>query len=270
MSLHLTSKINLFHSHLSKEMKEYLVKWDLQDDQVQYVGFKVDYPGNSKEENSFILKQKQTIKLLSEQALCLFNKSGKLEIEEIKALKTTCTDMSCIKDILLSNEKWIHTKTLNLKKCFDEQIYGNFFVSDEYRKALCNILWAEDSSQQCYSSFNDIDDDSITIDSPEIQALKEEFLFHIHAIVAIGGPLTQYEDNAKPYYEVTKQLYKLFVSCKKGESPTTTNIATRFITSKVYQVKFKQNGYLTNHNFFYLIIEPNNHTIKIWSNLSNY
>lgn len=40
---------------------------------------------------------------------------------------------------------------------------------------------------------------------------RQEFIFRIFELLALGGSLCQYEEEAKPYLDVTRRIYKELV-----------------------------------------------------------
>lgn len=50
--------------------------------------------------------------------------------------------------------------------------------------------------------------DQYSLYSPEE---RQEFIFRIFELLVLGGSLCQYEEQLKPYIEVTKRIYKELV-----------------------------------------------------------
>lgn len=129
-------------------------------------------------------------------------------------------------------------------KCFHED-YEDIPIDDELRK----LLLLEDSDY--YSLYDDKE--------------RSEFLFRIFTHVCIGGPICQFEDDIKPYLDVTRMLYKDLVSVVKDRS--TSEIQA---ISQVFKLSIKHGdrrafpGSVDHlQNFCYLVVDPSKKNVKI-------
>eukprot|EP00762_Andalucia_godoyi_P002600 ANDGO_03325.mRNA.1 Uncharacterized protein C11orf70 homolog OS=Rattus norvegicus PE=2 SV=1 len=89
--------------------------------------------------------------------------------------------------------------TGHICKCADRYLEHNITVSDRLREYL--LLEAEGETEHA-GLFSD--------------AEKKEPLFQIFKTLVVGGGLCQYEDTLQPYLDVTRDLYKDFVSVHKN------------------------------------------------------
>ncbi len=86
-----------------------------------------------------------------------------------------------------------------------EDEFNGVTVADELREMLVN----EDSEHAYVYS----DDE------------KQEFLFQLFRMVAVGGTMMQYEDLAEPYFETAKGIYKDFLTVFRNPGSGKVDIA---------------------------------------------
>jgi len=130
-------------------------------------------------------------------------------------------------------------------KCYDEQI-DDFLVSDELRK-----MFVSDESD-----FADIFSESE----------QNEFIFRIFKHICLGGSVCQYEDDARPYIDTTKFLYKDLVSVHKDSNTKELKVSSIVLKISAWageQMLFP-GDVLHEQSFAYLVINPLKRNVTIW------
>lgn len=125
-----------------------------------------------------------------------------------------------------------------LRKCFDDWM-DDILISDELRQMLL------------------VDDSESFLLYEEEE--RRELLFRLFSHLCIGGQVCQFEDNVKPYLELTRAIYKDLLSVQKEAGDGAPQLK---IISKAFKVKVKDNlGWCFPENdhcnsFAYLIVDP--------------
>ncbi|XP_006820052.1 cilia- and flagella-associated protein 300-like [Saccoglossus kowalevskii] len=223
----------------SKDTQDLLMKWDLKGKiKTQYYSY--DKHFQSYQKDDFFLDFFQDPTVIS--TLQVVSSSGswaplgmaaeKVSVQSIRCsiLSMTFFDRLHSEGILRENDQ-IH-------KCFDEYCEG-FQISDELRK----MLLMEDSDN--YEAYSDEE--------------REEFLFHLFKHICLGGPVCQFEDNAQPYLDTTKSLYKDLISVQKDpESKELKIISQVFLVKAMDKDNFCIYPDDKEHEqtFCYVIIDP--------------
>eukprot|EP00879_Flechtneria_rotunda_P016634 GHRR01017404.1.p1 GENE.GHRR01017404.1~~GHRR01017404.1.p1 ORF type:complete len:170 (+),score=57.97 GHRR01017404.1:399-908(+) len=96
-------------------------------------------------------------------------------------------------------------------KCMDDNREG-FQVSDKLREML---LCEESEHAELYS--------------PEE---KQQLLWSLFELVCLGGACCQFEDQLKPYLEITKRLYKALLSVHKDPGTGKVEVASTVLEVK--------------------------------------
>ncbi|ESP04752.1 hypothetical protein LOTGIDRAFT_229887 [Lottia gigantea] len=122
-------------------------------------------------------------------------------------------------------------------KCLDE-FYEDFTISDELRK----MLLQEDSDH--YDTYSESD--------------REQFLFCLFKHVCLGGQVCQYEDDIKPYLDMTKDIYKDLISVQKNSETKVLNIISSVfkVTAGTEKGQVYPASEEHEQNFSYLIVDP--------------
>ncbi|KAH6602730.1 hypothetical protein BASA61_000819 [Batrachochytrium salamandrivorans] len=97
-----------------------------------------------------------------------------------------------------------------IAKCLDEY-HDSFLVADDLRKCLLMPEFKQ------YDIFTESD--------------RQEFIFHVFKAVCLGGRLCQYEDDTKPYLDVTRKIYKDLITVVKNQ--TTSKL---MVASSIYKI----------------------------------
>jgi hypothetical protein len=159
---------------------------------------------------------------------------------QFQPLTTSVTQLSFF-DRLIPN---VIRESGDIIKCFDEYLdpYG-MILADELQK----VLLAPELSDH-YQLYSDEE--------------RREFIFHLFKLCCIGGPVCQNEDKVEPYLEMTKRLYKRYLSVCKDSQQEGSRI---IVNSLVYQVQGFNNGQHFDHpqSFFYVICNPLEHECHV-------
>eukprot|EP00761_Pharyngomonas_kirbyi_P001415 gb/GECH01001419.1/.p1 GENE.gb/GECH01001419.1/~~gb/GECH01001419.1/.p1 ORF type:complete len:269 (+),score=82.79 gb/GECH01001419.1/:1-807(+) len=251
---------DLWNSLSSKE-QELLRKWDLRDHGYIY---SLSFKGT---EFKPYLVEEFLSQLFSSPIIKKINRSGEIiptqfkEITQVHYKQLQCTIHSLDFFNSLKNHG-ILRNNLNISKCFDIFLENGVTVSDKLRALmLCDKETLASECDKWEDPFNENE--------------KQEFIYHIFRRLTAGGALTQYEDSAEPYLEMTKALYKKLLSVQKHhmtEEPV--------VTSYVYEIfniwdqsnisslfPHREDEYLKQENSFcYVIIEPKEKKVIVWYN----
>jgi len=125
------------------------------------------------------------------------------------------------------------------------QYVDDICVSDKLRE----LLMIEDSED--YELYSDEE--------------RGEVLMRVLRACVVGGPLCQYEDNVKPYFQVTKALYKDFLSVKKNAETSKLEIVTH-----AYEVRSTKNDGTplfkakSGHEFCFVFVDPTKRHVTCW------
>lgn len=267
--------VNLYNN-FPKDLREHLEKWDLGTESTFYESFYVDLDMNQHDEalvnaeskelllkralaNSDQIKElaNEYLNRLKERFICCGALHQLDTVQDVSPMNIKLADMTLIQREFLTNESWLYLKSLNTRKCLDEQIDSEMYVSDEYRKAMAYMLWAEGCTyynedtfiENCNFQQYGLVEDSWT------NICARELLLHIHARLVIGGKFGQYEDNLVPYFNNTKLLYKNIVSVQKVSSVDSNQSSQGFsIASKAYKCLVTND--LVDKSYFLLIVHP--------------
>jgi len=156
----------------------------------------------------------------------------------LEPLSTTVMNMSFFDKLKLDSEI-ITEEGGMVRGCMDEEFDG-LNVQDKLREMLLN---PESENSDLFS-----------------EAEKNEFLFHILKLVCRGGSLMQAESHFANWKDMTKKLYKDFITVNRGEGGAIE------ITSKVFKVSggglFKLES---RHNDLFVVIDgaPTNNLISV-------
>ena len=94
---------------------------------------------------------------------------------------------------------------------------------------------------------------------------RKEFLFHVMKALKVGGAMAQGDDKWDAYLDLTRKVYKDFLSVRKNA--TTGKIE---VSSKVYRVTGINEGHRglfpndNPHSFCYLVFDPAKKTVAYW------
>ena len=113
-----------------------------------------------------------------------WGKLGQVKSVVFETMKHSITSLQFFDRL---HEKGVVRENLQIVKCLDEY-HDTFLVSDELRKCLLMPEF------EMYHVFSETD--------------RKEFIFHLFKALCLGGKLCQFEDDLKPYLNVTKRLYK--------------------------------------------------------------
>ncbi|XP_013418162.1 uncharacterized protein C11orf70 homolog [Lingula anatina] len=221
-----------------KEAQDSLMKWGMKGRiKAQVFSFDQEFQGYQKDD--FVLAFfKDPVVLGNLNVLSSSDKWVPLgtEAQSVTAQPVPCTQVSMVFFDRLVDEGIIR-ESGQIMKCFDDY-YDDITVSDELRKML---LIEDSDNYEAYSS-----------------AERDEFLFRIFKHICLGGQVCQYEDEVKPYLDMTKNIYKDLVSVQKD--PSTKELK---VVSQVLQVTASNDSGMhypcdSEHvqTFAYLIIDP--------------
>lgn len=236
-----------FSSIESKESQELFLKWSMKG-RICAQMYSFDQSFQAYEKDSFVLDFLTDPNVL--HTLKVVSSSGELSSLGVKATSVTaevvpCTILSMTFFDRLQDDNVVRESGA-IQKCFDEY-YQDMIVSDELRK----MLIIDDSDHYCLYSDTE----------------REELLFNIFKHICLGGKLCQYEDNIEPYLDITKQIYKDFISVQKNPETKELNIL-----SHVFKITAKSDDFLiypadTEHeqNFAYLIVDPLKRHVIVFS-----
>ncbi|KAG2373820.1 hypothetical protein C9374_011705 [Naegleria lovaniensis] len=299
--------VNLFECKFPKDLREALNKWDLSNnsrfeqfqvmiEEDKYNSLNDDGDSSSNASTREILfkkslNQAETIRELALQYLAQVGKEDLGEGLRVEKLNCHLTDMSFIQREFMTNEEWLYSNSLNTRKCMDEQIDYELYVSDEYRKAMAYLLWKEEClyyagplriencnlkdygmvSAASNSENDDVNTDSVDDDNGShfMDACFHELLTNIHARLVIGGRYGQYEDNVTPYFNMTKELYKQLVSVTKkngfedssGDKNHGIHVLSRAFLCHLPACRSSQN---VDRSFLILVVDPLKKCIRTW------
>ncbi|KAF0979461.1 hypothetical protein FDP41_001804 [Naegleria fowleri] len=295
--------IHLFEQKFPKDVREALKKWDLANnsrfDQFHVVmeedqTMNVDDSSCASTTREILFKKSlNQIETIRELALQYLTHVGKKELGEgLRVEKLNChlTDMSFIQREFMTNEEWLYTNSLNTRKCMDEQIDYELYVSDEYRKAMAYLLWKEECLsyagplriENCnwkdyglvsHHSLNENDVATDSVDDEDdngnqlMDACFHELLTNIHARLVIGGRYGQYEDNVAPYFNITKELYKQLVSVtKRNESDKSSGKNSVHIVSRAFLCHLPacHSSQSVDRSFLILVVDPLKKCVRTW------
>ena len=150
---------------------------------------------------------------------------------KIEELSCSILNMSFFDAVNYEDE--VVTSSDYIRACMDETFDG-IVVQDKLREMLVN----PDSENSCI--FKDSD--------------KKEFIHHLLKLVCVGGALCQAEEKFHEWKEMTKAMYKDFLSVQKNATSGKVEI-----TSRVFQVDSWGNSELFKkknmHNKFYVVFD---------------
>eukprot|EP00055_Hartaetosiga_balthica_P013236 m.67091 g.67091 ORF g.67091 m.67091 type:complete len:259 (-) comp8203_c0_seq1:110-886(-) len=101
------------------------------------------------------------------------------------------------------------------------------------------------------------------------QSEREEFIFLLFQLMAIGGPLNQYEDSIGPYFDIVKSLYKDCVSVGRNASTKKMHVvASIFKISNLGDscTLFPNTTSFHPQNACYVCVSPTKKTITVLYN----
>ncbi|KAJ8672648.1 hypothetical protein QAD02_003907 [Eretmocerus hayati] len=123
---------------------------------------------------------------------------------EVKPVPCTVLNTSFF-DRLADPENGVVSISGNIRQRYEMEIEG-FVIYDNLRAMLL------DRNDKHYNLFSDVE--------------RDEFIFRLFQILALGGSLCQYEDQLKPYVDVTRKMYRELVRVHKKEATSDLSIGT--------------------------------------------
>lgn len=171
--------------------------------------------------------------------------SGTVKSVKASAVPCTATSMAFFDRLYSAN---LLRPDGSLLGCIPEY-HGPYTITQEMTKALL----IEDSDK--YDVFS--------------KEERSELLFAVFLHLVMGGPLNQYEDNIKEYFELTKNVYKDLVAVAKD--PKSGAVVVHSLVFKVSQVEdcpplFPGDDQDHVQNFLYVIVNPLKRTISVLYN----
>jgi len=203
-----------------KDMKEKLMQWGLS-------GLKV-----SKYRFTCSNGVYETLRDFFVETGILGFKQNEVKLEE---LNTESVDLGLFTRL---KSKGLVAENGDLRKCPEERIDGATCST-----LLCDALINEESLNA--DIFNEEE--------------RKELLFQLLQILIIGGPLNQFEENIKPYFQVLKELYKSLVHVTKDSVSNGIKV-----TSKAFRVP---TGDKNMHSRCFVIYNQHQHTITCLLNI---
>lgn len=288
------------------EIAQYMLKWGLAQS-MEAVMFKYEQVASSNESKSASLPGQVHAGMLPELILSLLNSdafraafrcgdgrgghvslcyptpagAAAVTLQQLTARETTMSMFDKLADshpdsmLSLHGGPSIVRDTGALARCADVFLPAGINVSDQLR----SLLMLGDEAE-AYNLFS--------------EAERKEFLFHVFHRVVAGGAVCQYEDEAGPYKEAVKEIYKSLISVgkKKGCTPSSADdvdgnegpkLEVQSLACQITDVKVKDDktGKLKsamkscffpkddrtgNHNWMYAIVDPIRRTIVVWYN----
>ncbi|KAK2175966.1 hypothetical protein NP493_692g02008 [Ridgeia piscesae] len=228
-----------FNSIEGKDAKESLVKWSMKG-RLKAQAFSFDQPFKSYQKEDFVTAFFQDDAVVYN--LQVVSSTGNLVPLGLKAAKVSVEELSCSVLSMTFFDRLFDAGIVReqgqISKCFDEYI-GDFTISDELRKMLLS-----DESDH-FDLYSDTE--------------KQEFLFLLFRHMCLGGATCQYEDNVKPYLDITKLIYKDLVSVQKDPKSGDLHVASHVF--RVHAQTEDGDEYYPDtleheQNFAYLIIDP--------------
>lgn len=177
--------------------------------------------------------------------LKVWEKDVPLEHVKVETLNCSVTSMKFFDRL---KEDGVVRESGSISKCFDE-IQDGITISDELRK----MLLMEDSIN--FESFSDDD--------------RMELMFRLFKMFVIGGPICQYEDNIKPYLEITKSFYKDLVCVQKIPDSEELKVISHAVQISLLNEKKKKvfpPGLDHEQTFAFLIIDPLKRHVRLFYN----
>jgi len=238
---------------VSKDNQENLLKWSIKG-RIKAKMFSFDQLFQAYEKDKFAYDFFNSTEVVNN--IEVVSNSGKSNIlgekaKRVKVNQVTCSTLSMdFFDKLF--EGVIAKESGDINKCFDDFIQG-FSISDNLRQMLMN----EDSDVYC--EFNETE--------------REEFLFLLFSHICLGGEHCQYEDNVKPYLNMSKSLYKDLISVQKDPETKELSILSHVFKVSCYDDQddmFFPAKKLHKQNFAYLIIDPLKRTVICLSHVYGY
>ncbi|XP_058804305.1 cilia- and flagella-associated protein 300-like [Phymastichus coffea] len=190
-----------------KDTQHYFRKWGLQGNiSIQDFCFNQPFQPYNKYHlaEKFFKDQKVVCSLLLKQGDSWVNKGIKAASVQVTPVPCTVLNTSFFDKLLDPANKIVRDSGLINKQC-DTYVDG-FTISDKLRGML---LDEECDQYNLYSAKE-----------------REEFIFRIFEMLILGGALCQYEDELKPYLDVTKKIYKELVRVRKQEESCDLSIGT--------------------------------------------
>lgn len=217
------------------DFKELLTKWNLDLGlHVWSFSFNKAYYHNPKEFVHSLLTDPTVMHIMT-PSVATWDKS--LSIESVKAKHLNCS-LTSMKFFDRLTEENIVRESGYIMKCFDT-VFEGITIADELRKML-------------------IDDDSVNFDVYS-EDERDEVMFRLFKAFVIGGPICQYEDEIKPYLDITKSFYKDLVCVQKSVESEEIKVVSEAFDVKILDERseavFPRDA---DHqqSFAYVIIDP--------------
>jgi len=190
-----------FHS---KSTQDFLEKWGLQQ-WTHAQRYKYSGPWNAKHAEAFIAAflnspgVQGTFKVATREKLVPF--LGHVSAVSAEALRTTVTNMNFFDKL---TDAGVVRPSGHIVRMYEDDFDG-VTVSDALRELLVN----EDSEHAYVYSDEE----------------KQEFIFQLFKWLAIGGTMMQFEDEAAPYFDTAKAIYKDFLTVFRNPGSGNVEIA---------------------------------------------
>lgn len=219
----------------SKETKDYLEKWGL-DKWAYAQRYRFAGPWNDREAGEFLTSFLNSsaaqghVRVATKQSLVPLR--GRVEDIKYSALRTTVTNMNFFDRLTTEG---IVRASGSINRMFEED-FDDVTVSDHLREMLVN-----EDSEHAY----------VYADEE-----KEEFLFHLLKLLAVGGTMMQYEDDVSPYLDCAKGIYKDFLTVYRNSGSGRVAIANHVY--RVHSVGDHISLFPTqsDHNMCLLSVDP--------------
>mmetsp|Transcript_1705 Transcript_1705/g.3563 ORF Transcript_1705/g.3563 Transcript_1705/m.3563 type:complete len:247 (-) Transcript_1705:24-764(-) len=166
---------------------------------------------------------------------------GEVKDIEYEKLNTTVLNMDFFDRLYKCG---VFRESGQIVKCFDEYVDG-LQCADEFRKCL---VWEDGEN---FAEFTKAD--------------RKELIFHVMKRLVVGGGCCQYDDEAKPYLDACKKLYKDLVSVRRN--PNTKEVE---IVSHAYSVKDAKCSASplfpsdSPYHTMYISIDPVKRHVTVW------
>ncbi|XP_011504629.1 PREDICTED: uncharacterized protein C11orf70 homolog [Ceratosolen solmsi marchali] len=191
----------------NKDTQDYFRKWGIHGNiGIQNFSFNEEFqPYNKYQIAEAFFKDDIVVKsLLHKDGDSWINKSIKAECVEVCTVACTILDMSFF-DKLMDPENKIVFNTGKIRQRY-ETVVDDFVICDNLRGMLLDTECPE------YNLFTDEE--------------RQEFIFRIFELLVLGGVLCQFENEIKPYLDITRSIYKDLITVQLHEQGQNLSIGT--------------------------------------------
>eukprot|EP00116_Pleurobrachia_bachei_P000981 sb/3461243/ len=223
----------------SKDVRTDLTRWDLAN-RLSLTSFSYSEHFKDYQAKDFVMdfftdpNVQQSLKVFSSSRQELVT-WGSHEVKEVQSELVPCSITSMDFFDRLTRPGLVRDMGA-IYKCLDEDIDG-FLVADELHKM---ILSEESDHWDVYG-----------------EEERSEFLFLLFKLLVLGGPVCQYDDGIERYLEVSKALYKEFITVQKNAETKTIEIASRVLKASAWDGEICWFPGDDHHQTFcYLILNP--------------